>query len=140
MPDSVGEMSMDEALEHFGTKGMKWGQRKADRPSSADITAARQNHNSKIQRGRTLITSTSPHASLATKKKVVAELQSIAKDARSNKDFDVAFTSTKGEKVAAAILAGPFGPMILRADMKNQKDVANAVLDLYEKAKPKDLD
>lgn len=140
------DMTVDEALAHFGKKGMKWGVRKdggssGSKPTSADIQSARQRHNARINRANQVIDSTSPIASNKVKQHAVNELHRIANEAKKNpQDIDLAFKSTRGEKVASVLMAGPFGPTLLKKTLKNQREVADAVLGLYKDAKIKDLD
>lgn len=98
-----------ESLSHSGVKGMKWGVRKA-RPTTADIHNARQR-----QLGRANAAVSHPSGA----KRAAAE-----KDFLTNEDRVTAARMTRGEKMAAVILAGPVGGALIVGNQIQVKRIA----------------
>ena len=113
----------DNDLAHYGVPGMKWGQRKADRPSTEQILNAR----SMTTARRNKIINADADVRLATSKAGQAAALKIttkyAKEIMESDDTRVASMLTKGERVANVIAAGPIGLLVNRSNTKaTQKD------------------
>lgn len=128
------KMRPEDAIVHFGVKGMKWGVRKksssVSKPSTTEIKDARTRHNARLARGIATINSTSPTASKTQKQKTINELKRIANDPNTKRDLDVATRATKGEKIAGFLIAGPIGNIVVNSTIKSQRKDAEEVLEL----------
>ena len=98
----ITDEDVDEFLAHYGVRGMKWGQRKAT------ISKARQ------QTIETIIPN--KHKELrkisegsGTRAEKRSARKQVNKDYRNNETVRTAITMTRGEQVAATLLAGPIG-------------------------------
>ena len=98
---------MEEALAHYGVKGMKWGVRKASgsRPSGKDIKSARKNvaaGEKDIRSQKRVVRKTKDPAAKEAEKAKLGKM----KDAhRKNPNRLTALHMTKGEQAVNAILA-----------------------------------
>lgn len=103
---SIGDIplgELDDYLEHYGVKGMKWGVRKA--PSHAEIKSARKTMRGAMKKeleGASL----KKKASIAFLGEASGQL---SREYRMMPERAVALRSTAGERLAATILAGPSG-------------------------------
>jgi len=117
--------SIEEAMEHFGKKGMHWGVRKgADsgsgggspkkvKPTTADIQGARFRTQARVKR----INSASEDHAVATSSKGRSAAMKIINDNikadLKSGDSKLAAKSTKGEKIAAGIAYGLSGAIVV---------------------------
>ncbi len=114
-------------LMQSGVKGMKWGVRKA-KPTTSEIHDARARQdarmrdvNSKIDR---LNLVSGPGHSSSVQKKAVLDFQKSEKAFLTNEDRVTAAHMTRGEKIAAVILAGPLGGAIILGNKAGVKRTA----------------
>jgi len=120
-----------EELMHFGVKGMRWGERKAPKPTTADIHAARGRHNDRINQLHTL-NAQSVGASQAKRRQLAQKVSKIADEGLKSGDVSVASRATTGEKVVAALLSGGVGVLVVKSRMREQKKNATKVLNAYK--------
>lgn len=97
------------SVEHSGVKGMRWGVRQT-RPTTSDIQNARTRQQS---RANTAII----HPSKSTRSRA-------EKDFLTNEDRVTAAQMTRGEKMAAVLLAGPVGGAIIVGNKVQVKRIA----------------
>lgn len=96
-------------LQHFGVLGMKWGRSRAKgtsaqvRQARRDLTVKRNAFRSQEDKKDSL------PAGSAARAKAQAQLERMKKDFNSDPARVLASRTTRGEKVAALIIAGPFG-------------------------------
>lgn len=138
----IGSMTTEEALSHYGVKGMRWGTRRGNKPSStkstkaktakpttADIKAARTRHNERIIELHKKAREGDKSKNRAEAVKRAAEVRDLSEKIRKSPDFDKAFTLTKGEKAASWMVLGPVGRLSAGANMNTQKNVAQLIVD-----------
>lgn len=130
---------VDDFLEHFGVKGMKWGQRKSEssggsKPSSNDIKNARIRTNIRTSSLDSHATALSLANSKKEKQNQLDRIHKIAKDPKAQRDIDMAATATRGEKVSAFLIAGPIGNMVVNSQMKAARKQNTKMLDVYGKS------
>lgn len=105
------KLDLEDALAHFGVKGMKWGKRSA-RPSTSDIKDARVRQNARLRGVQNAEDNLNLRAiqkpSEAKDKAAVRAFQKAEKDFHDNPDRAVAQRLTRGEKAALVVLTGPF--------------------------------
>lgn len=97
-------MDFDNFLEHHGVKGMKWGQKRALRPSDSAIVSAR----GRVDAERRQLNRQADRANLAKGKQQEKEVQKYVKmyDAHAkNPDRATALRFTKGEKLLNGVVA-----------------------------------
>jgi hypothetical protein len=119
----VSEITREQALAHFGVKGMKWGvrneetggRRKATSQEIMDARITTQARTSSIfEADRRVRTASTP----AEKKKALADVERLAKQLAESDDTRVANMMTSGEKAAAVLVTGPIGLLIIRSNKK----------------------
>jgi len=120
-----------EALEHYGVKGMKWGVTNADRPSSNDIHDARARlaiKNRDYQKERKAIKK--DKVALPSRRDRKEAIGDLKIKTLSDPDRQTAFRLTTGEKAVYAMLAiaappTAIGVAVGRASVNRQlKDAA----------------
>lgn len=120
MPGLFDKPSLEDALEHYGVKGMRWGVRKSssERVSTEQIKAARLKNDARLAK---IQQADIDYRLATTKKGKKAAIDTIAKYGREiNNDPDTRIASkmTKGEKVLITALAGPFAVLPIAVNAK----------------------
>jgi superfamily II DNA or RNA helicase len=111
--DENPDASLDDVLAHYGVLGMKWGQRK--KATTADIHAARRKVG-QAQRQYGQLEDKMTYGKNENKAKNAAlEKQMKALDEHFHADpaRAIASRTTRGEKAALLMLAGPIGAAII---------------------------
>jgi hypothetical protein len=102
------KMSPEDALQHYGVKGMKWGHRRS--ASTADIKAARRRQDVRRADYQKAVARAAFTSVPFTKKHVRLATDARKKGAKFDRSIDRAISvrMTKGETALAAVL-GPSG-------------------------------
>jgi hypothetical protein len=102
------KMSPEDALQHYGVKGMKWGHRRP--ASTAQIKAARKRQDARRTAYQKAVVKSTFTAVPFTKKHVRLATDARNKGAKFDRSLDRAISvrMTKGETALAAVL-GPSG-------------------------------
>ena len=113
-------------LAHHGVKGMQWGVRKR-RPSAHEIRSARvRNHERQAQfivNDAAIRNAPNPKSRAAA----VKRQQAHVKEFNQTEDRVTAARTTRGEKAAALLLAGPVGAAVLVAGGSRRRAIARNV-------------
>lgn len=123
--DEKPDTPQNLVLKHYGVQGMKWGVRK--KKSTADeIHAARRRQDARFRgilaEDDKVITSKSGKQSDAAAKRRAQKI----KDFETNEDRVTAARATRGEKIAAVVLTGGLGIVLLPAQKVYEKSVAKS--------------
>lgn len=103
---------VDDFLEHYGVKGMRWGVRKEVKAARAANKVTNARAREIIKEGRLL---TDPKERRKQAEKYKTEILDEIKKPEVKARFIKANTPTKGEMIANSILYGPIGYMNARA-------------------------
>ena len=116
---SIGDIplsELDDHLEHYGVKGMKWGVRKAEGSGGGGSTKKKAPSTQEIKKARRTMRNAMEDelegASLKKKASIafLGEASGqLSRDYRMMPERAVALRSTAGERLAMTILAGPSG-------------------------------
>lgn len=111
--DENPEASLDDVLAHYGVLGMKWGQRK--KATTADIhTARRAMEGQRRQYGQ--LEDKMTYGSQENKAKNAAlekQMKKLDEHFAQDPQRAIAARTTRGEKAAMLILAGPIGAAMI---------------------------
>lgn len=112
------EEDVEDFLEHYGVKGMKWGVRK-DRVSGADRRIARAEVNDVRKSARSAIKQHRRAGSnaerAAAQKKYQKDVLDRIKSKEFKENYKKANTMSKGEMAAQAVLLGPMALVTIPA-------------------------
>ncbi|AWN06111.1 hypothetical protein SEA_MIEK_8 [Streptomyces phage Miek] len=107
-------------LAHYGVKGMKWGVRKGQ--SGKEIRAARRRvHSQRVQLDAKEDKVDSLARGTAQRSRAEKDLEKASKEFLKNPDRVTAARTTKGEKIAAVLIAGPIGLTAVAATSVNTR-------------------
>lgn len=119
-PDTPAQV----VLAHYGTKGMRWGVRRAN-PSGGQIRLAR-----KKQAERQMKVFRAEDEGIVGKVPVrvsVKNAKKLQKEHDTHEDRVTAAHMTNGEKAAAILLGGPVGAVVISASKANVARTAKSV-------------
>lgn len=115
--------SIEDALAHYGVKGMRWGVRK--KVTAADIADARINLASKqlkVAKAQQKVKAT--QRGTVERAKAVAKREEAKKEFLKDPDRVNAMRFTRGETVAIALLGGPVGLTVIASQAAQVRTVA----------------
>lgn len=107
----IGAMSVEDALAHYGKKGMKWGVRNAPKPSSKEIIDARRRHADRgrdVRRAKRDIRKAGPKGS-AERSAAKSKYATMKASRLNNPDHATAIRMTKGEEILSILFFTPVG-------------------------------
>lgn len=116
----------EPAIIHYGVKGMKWGVRNADRPTTREIKDARarvNEQNRDFRKDRKAI-----KKGPGTRAEKREDIRNLKIDTLANPDRLTALKMTTGEKYLLAALA-PVAPVSVAANLAAQAAVKNQLQD-----------
>lgn len=131
--DIYGEEFAGDFIEHFGVKGMKWGERRAQRKARDDRTeAAREN----VRIERIALSKQKMRMQKARGALALARETSKYEEQRlsflNNPDRATAYTMTRGDEMASLITLGPLGPLLVSGlNLAGQQTVKKRQLSGY---------
>ena len=132
--------SPDEALAHYGVKGMKWGVRKS-KPTSSDISKARARVNRDLATLSNKADKVSTAKGTRAKNAALKDVHRFANEAKARDDASIASRMTAGEKYtvgALTVFTGPVGIIYgaaYKGTLVSGRNSARQTLDLYANSK-----
>lgn len=121
-----GEKPSLDDLVHYGTKGMKWGVRKAN-PTTTEIRDARLRQRGRESRFDNAIIDLNLARTDRDVKSAVKRYNKAVTDLSTSEDAVTAQRLTKGEKWTLAILSGPVGLAVIGGQALVVKSTAKRV-------------